>query len=76
MSKLIDRNPASKLDIWIVHPALKVNKLEGVGVKYNTPRYAVGEGEILSVFFRYIALIFFPYMSIYAEDDIDHKYDI
>lgn len=77
LSKLIDRNPASKLDIWIVHPALKVNKLEGVGVNiYNTPRYAVGEGEILSVFFRYIALIFFPYMSIYAEDDIDHKYDI
>ena len=77
LSKLIDRYPTTKLDIWIVHPALKVNKLEGVGVNiYNTPRYAVGEGEILSVFFRYIALIFFPYMSIYAEDDIDHKYDI
>lgn len=77
LSKLVDRHPMTKLDIWIVHPALKVNKLEGVGVNiYNTPRYAVGEGEILSVFFRYIALIFFPYMSIYAEDDIDHKYDI
>jgi len=61
----------------IIHSSLKVNKLTGSGISsYNIPRYSVGDGEILSVFFRYIALLFFPYMVVYNTNDIDYKYDI
>ena len=61
----------------IIHSSLKVNKLTSGGISlYNIPRYSVGDGEILSVFFRYIALLFFPYMVVYNTNDIDYKYDI
>lgn len=63
--------------IYIVHPALTVNVFDGISpYSYNVPRYAVGEGEILSVFFRYISLIFFGYMSVYDNVDIERNYDI
>lgn len=62
----------------IVHSALKVYNLHYSGIStINLPCYAVGKGEILSVFFRYIALTFFPYMTVYdAVNNIDYKYDI
>ena len=66
-----------KMNFYIVHSALKVNSLSGYGIStYNVPRYSVGDGEILSVFFRYIAILFFPYLSITNSNDIDYKYDL
>ena len=66
------------LNIYIIHSALKVKCLYYTGISdINRPCYAVGRGEILSVFFRYIALTFFPYMTVYdAKSSIDYKYDI
>jgi len=65
------------LNFYIVHSALQVNNLEYNGIsQYNVPRYTVGEGEILSVFFRYIAILFFPYLTISNVSNIDYKYDL
>jgi len=66
------------LNIYIIHSALKVKLLQGQGLSTNNiPRYAVGRGEILSVFYRYLAIIFFPYMAVYDSiNNINYKYDI
>jgi len=66
------------LNIYIIHSALKVKLLQGQGLSTNNiPRYAVGRGEILSVFYRYLAIIFFPYMTVYDSiNNINYKYDI
>lgn len=73
-----DNKLLKDLNIYIIHSALKVNLLQGQGLtQYNIPRYAVGRGEILSVFYRYLALIFFPYMAVYDSiNNINYKYDI
>lgn len=73
-----DNKNLKDLNIYIIHSALKVNLLQGQGLtQYNIPRYAVGRGEILSVFYRYLALIFFPYMAVYDSiNNINYKYDI
>ena len=64
-------------NIYIIHDALTVNVLDGtMPYSYTIPRYSVGDGEILSVFFRYISLIFFGYMSVYDAVDIERNYDI
>lgn len=66
--------------IYITSPYLKVDKFDGtVPSTYCVPRYAVGHGEILSVFFRYITLLFFGYSSVNTiGDSLDHErmYDI
>lgn len=63
--------------LYIVHPALKVSVLDGtLPSNYVIPCYTVGEGEILSVWFRYIALLFFGYTLPNDENDIERNYDI
>jgi hypothetical protein len=66
------------LNIYIIHSALKVKLLQGQGLSTNNiPRYAVGRGEILSVFYRYLAIIFFPYMTVYDSiNNTNYRYDI
>ena len=75
----ISKNKKLKnLDIYIIHSALKVNIITYHGLSdVNIPCYAIGKGEILSVFFRYLALTFFPYMTICdSSESVDYKYDI
>lgn len=82
VGKLIDAISKNKklkdLDIYIIHSALKVNIITYHGLSdVNIPCYAIGKGEILSVFFRYLALTFFPYMTICdSSESLDYKYDI
>lgn len=76
----ISKNKKLKdLNIYIIHSALKSKLLSypGISKDYNIPCYAVGRGEILSVFFRYLAITFFPYMTVYdSVKNADYKYDI
>ena len=82
VGKLIDaiskNQNLNSLNIYIIHSALKVKLLNYNGIStINIPCYAVGKGEILSVFFRYLALTFFPYLAVYdATENVDYKYDI
>lgn len=66
--------------IYILSQYLKVESFDGVAPStYNVPRYAVGHGEILSVFFRYISLLFFGYLTVNeidGESESDRIYDI
>ena len=66
------------LNIYIIHSALKVKLLNYSGISsINIPCYAVGRGEILAVFYRYLAITFFPYMAVYdSNESVDYKYDI
>lgn len=75
---LADNKNITLINFYIIHPSLRVNSLFGHGIStYNVPTYEIGNGEILSVFFRYIALIFFPYMVVTNNsDDNDYKYDL
>ena len=74
---LIELTKFDKLNLYIIHSALQVNSLEYNGISvYNVPRYIIGDGEILSVFFRYIAILFFPYLSITNISDTEYKYDL
>lgn len=74
---LLSLNKLTSFKIYIVHPSLKVDVLDGIfPSSYNVPRYAVGQGEILSVFFRYITILFFGYMSVYDNIDLERNYDI
>ena len=70
----------NNFNIYILNSSLKVDKFDGVAPStYNVPRYAVGHGEILSVFFRYISLLFYGYMTvneIQGDTDYDRIYDI
>lgn len=71
----------NKLDetfnIYIYHPSLKADKFDGYSpATFNVPRYTIGEGEVLSVWFRYIALIFFGYFNIVNDTNPEMKYDI
>lgn len=76
----ISKNKKLKdLNIYIIHSALKAKILSypGISKDNNIPCYAVGKGEILSVFYRYLAITFFPYMAVYdSVKNIDYKYDI
>ena len=76
----ISKNKKLKdLNIYIIHSALKAKLLSypGISKDNNIPCYAVGRGEILSVFFRYLAITFFPYMAVYdSVKNADYKYDI
>jgi len=76
--ELSNNKNITSMNFYISHPSLRVNVLSGHGIStYNVPRYEIGSGEILSVFFRYIALIFFPYMVVNSNsEDIDYKYDL
>lgn len=77
LSKLNLNFNVQKFNFYIIHQALQVNNLEYNGIlKYNVPVYSIGEGEILSVFFRYIAILFFPYLSITNISDDEYKYDL
>ena len=79
LMEAISKNKNLKnLRIYIIHSALKVKILHYSGIStINIPCYAVGKGEILSVFFRYIAITFFSYMTVYdSSDNIDYKYDL
>ena len=82
VGKLIEAIAKNKklkdLNIYIVHSALKVKLLNYSGISsINIPCYAVGRGEILSVFYRYLAITFFPYMAVYhSNESVDYKYDI
>ena len=63
--------------IYIVHSSLTVDVFDGImPYSYSTPNYKVGEGEILTVFFRYISLLFFGYLSVYDSVDTERNYDI
>ena len=74
---LIELTKFDKINLYIIHSALQVNSLEYDGISvYNVPRYTIGDGEILSVFFRYIAILFFPYLSITNISDTEYKYDL
>jgi len=74
---LIELTKFNKINLYIIHSALQVNSLEYDGISvYNVPRYTIGDGEILSVFFRYIAILFFPYLSITNVSDTEYKYDL
>ena len=74
---LINISRLNDFSIYIIHPSLKVDILDGIyPSSYNIPRYSVGEGEILSVFFRYISLLFYGYMSVYDNVDLERNYDI
>lgn len=67
----------NSFNIYVIHSALKVDKFDGsYPSTYCIPRYSVGDGEVLSVFFRYISLIFFGYMSVFDFNDTERKYDI
>lgn len=74
----ISRSKLTGITMYIIHSALKVDVLSGSGIsKYNVPAYIVGKGEILSVFFRYIAILFFPYLTVIDNDNDDNiKYDV
>lgn len=64
-------------NIYIYHPSLKADKFDGYSpATFNVPRYTIGEGEILSVWFRYIALLFFGYFNIINDTNPEMKYDI
>jgi len=78
LNEISNNHNLKELCLYIIHSALKVDKLSSNGINtYNIPRYAVGRGEILSVFFRYIALLFFPYLSVWNSlNDDNIKYDI
>jgi hypothetical protein len=82
VGKLIEAIAKNKklknLNIYIIHSALKVKLLNYSGISsINIPCYAVGRGEILSVFYRYLAITFFPYMAVYdSNESVDYKYDI
>ena len=78
LNEISNNHNLKELNLYIIHSALKVDKLNGNGINtYNIPRYAVGRGEILSVFFRYIALLFFPYLSVWNSlNDDNIKYDV
>ena len=82
VGKLIEAIAKNKklknLNIYIIHSALKVKLLNYSGISsINIPCYAVGRGEILSVFYRYLAITFFPYMAVYdSNENVDYKYDI
>lgn len=74
---LIKLSDLNEFYIYIVHSALSVDVFDGImPYSYNIPRYLIGKGEILSVFFRYISLLFFGYMSVYDNVDIERNYDI
>ena len=74
---LIEMNKLNSFKLYIIHPSLKADVFDGIApCSYNVPRYNVGEGEILSVFFRYISLLYFGYMSVYDNDDLERNYDI
>ena len=38
--------------------------------------YIIGKGEIVTVFYRYICLYFFGYLSVNSDEDRDRIYDI
>ena len=74
---LIKFTKLTEFYIYIVHPSLTVDVLDGISpYSYTIPRYSIGEGEILSVFFRYLSLLFYGYMSVYDNVDIERNYDI
>lgn len=70
----------SKFDsfkLFIIHSSLKALKFDGnIPTSHNVPRYAVGQGEILSVWYRYLSLLFYCYFTPLEMIDPEHKYDI
>lgn len=71
------KNLDTSFNIYIYHPSLKADKFDGYSpATFNVPRYTIGEGEVLSVWFRYIALIFFGYFNIINDTNPEMKYDI
>ena len=70
----------SKFDsfkIFVVHSSLKALKFDGnIPTNHNVPRYAVGHGEILSVWYRYLSLLYYCYFTPLEMIDPEHKYDI
>ena len=74
---LLSMKRLTNFKLYIIHPALKVSVLDGtLPSNYVIPCYTVGEGEILSVWFRYISLLFFGYTLPNDENDIERNYDI
>lgn len=64
-------------DIIIVHSALEVSIRESnCPGDYVEPAYIIGKGEIVTVFYRYICLYFFGYLSVNSDEDRDRIYDI
>lgn len=63
--------------LFIIHSSLKALKFDGnIPTIHNVPRYAVGHGEILSVWYRYLSLLFYCYFTPLEMIDPEHKYDI
>lgn len=44
--------------------------------EYIEPIYVIGKGEITAVFYRYICMYFFGYMSVFDEFNREHNYDL
>lgn len=56
-------------DIIFIHPNLAINGEISESPNPNVqPSYTVGKAEILSIVYRYIAIYFFGYCSVYNED--------
>ena len=64
-------------DIIILHSKLEVSiRDSSYPNDYVEPAYIVGQGEITTVFYRYICLYFFGYISVSNEEDRDRIYDL
>ena len=64
-------------DIIILHSKLEVSIRDSTYPgDYVEPAYIVGQGEISTVFYRYICLYFFGYTSVSNENDRDRIYDL
>ena len=63
--------------LYVIHSSLKALKFDGnIPTSHNVPRYAVGQGEILSVWYRYLSLLYYCYFTPLEMMDPEHKYDI
>lgn len=64
-------------EIIILHTKLEVSiRDSNYPNDYVEPAYIVGQGEITTVFYRYICLYFFGYTAVSNEDDRDRIYDL
>lgn len=67
----------NSFNIIILHNSLEIPIREAnYPGEYVEPAYTVGQGEITTVFYRYICLYFFGYTLVFNEQDRDRIYDI
>jgi hypothetical protein len=73
-------NKISKLTsftLTLYNPYLMVETIEAINPNlYSVPVVIVGKGDILKIFYRYICLYFFGYMTIKDLSNPDSKYEI